>query len=195
MKINHVLVNWSLFDEELLEPYEWKEDDDIELIQTIDLFFVSKKCLSDFINNIIQIKEVKQWPHEFIIANESSALAIELDMNGHVKYRSVLTYDKRTEIQEHIDSLDKTTLSYEIKEYCEIKEYGLTRNERVKKQFMMQKLELLYKYQPKKLLSIFNQMQNKNEKDPEFAYKRLLMQLQHGYLASHEYLYKLLYLI
>ncbi len=194
MKIQNVLVNWSLYDEELLEPYEWKEDDDLELIDEIELIHVDELCLSDLFNNIITITD-ENINNEFIVANKDYALAIELDQTGHLKYRSVLTYDKRSEICEQIKNMNKKKFVYMIQDYCENKEYGLTRAERIKKQYLLQKLELLYQYQPKKLLNIHAELYLMQEKDPLTAYNRILKHLKHGYLNFHEYLYKLLYLI
>lgn len=194
MKIKNVLVNWSLYDEELLEPYEWKEDDDLELIEEINLIHVDELCLNDLFNNIVTIS-IERSSNEFIVANETYAIAIELDQNGHLKYRSVLTYDKRNEIAKVIKKLPTHPIHYTIHDYCENKEYGLTRAERIKKQYLFQKIELLYQYQPRKLLSIYVQLYLCEEEDPIKAYKRILKQLKCGYLNFHEYLYKLLYLI
>ncbi len=194
MKIKNVLVNWSLYDEELLEPYEWKEDDDLELIDEINLIRVDELCLNDLFNNIVTIS-MERTSNEFIVANETYAIAIELDHNGHLKYRSVLTYDKRNEIGDIIKTLPTHSLLYTVQDYCENKEYGLTRAERIKKQYLVQKIELLYQYQPRKLLSIYTQLYLIEESDPNKAYKRILKQLKSGYLNYHEYLYKLLYLI
>lgn len=193
MKVKNVLVNWSLYDEELLEPYEWKEDDDLEIIKEIIVYHCSKQNLIDLFNNIVTIE--MDIDREFIAANEHFSIAIELDHKGHLKYRSVLTYDKRNEINKKIKNIPLLPFTYTIQDYCENKEYGLTRSERLKKQYMLQKIELLYQYQPKKILSIYNQIFYKNEIDPRTAYLQLNKQLKYGFIASHEYLYKLLYLI
>ena len=38
--------NWVKEDEELLEPYEWDEDDDLEIISRVDIYHVDEKTLS-----------------------------------------------------------------------------------------------------------------------------------------------------
>lgn len=195
MKLKNVLVNWSLYDEELLEPYEWKEDDDLELIKEINIIRINEINLNDLYNNILTIKMEKRTANEFIIANENYAIAIELDQKGYLKYRSVLTYDKRNEIERIINELPISSLYYTIHDYCEAKEYGLTRDERIKKQYLTQKVELLYQYQPRKLLNIYNKILSTNEEDVNTAYKYLSRHIQCGYLWFHEYLYKLFYLI
>ena len=38
-----IIVNWVKEDEELLEPYEWDEDDDLEIISRVDIYHVDEK--------------------------------------------------------------------------------------------------------------------------------------------------------
>lgn len=38
-----MIVNWVKEDEELLEPYEWSNGDDIEIISTLSCFKVDQK--------------------------------------------------------------------------------------------------------------------------------------------------------
>lgn len=38
-----IIVNWVKEDEELLEPYEWDEDDDLEIISVLEAYLVDKK--------------------------------------------------------------------------------------------------------------------------------------------------------
>ena len=42
-----IIVNWVKEDEELLEPYEWDEDDDLEIISVLEAYLVDKKTLHD----------------------------------------------------------------------------------------------------------------------------------------------------
>ena len=44
-----LLVNFVYDDEELLEPYEWQEDDTFEEIDNIPVYHVSTKQLHDFL--------------------------------------------------------------------------------------------------------------------------------------------------
>ncbi len=34
-----IIVNWVKEDEELLEPYEWDEDDDLEIISVVEAYY------------------------------------------------------------------------------------------------------------------------------------------------------------
>ena len=47
--MNILLVNFVYDDEELLEPYEWQDDDSYEEIENAPLYHVSTKQLHDFL--------------------------------------------------------------------------------------------------------------------------------------------------
>ena len=47
--LNILLVNFVYDDEELLEPYEWQDDDSYEEIENAPLYHVSTKQLHDFL--------------------------------------------------------------------------------------------------------------------------------------------------
>ena len=47
MKIENVIVNWSYFDEEILEPYEWSQDDDLQIITSIQVLYVDDEQMND----------------------------------------------------------------------------------------------------------------------------------------------------
>ena len=42
-----MIVNWVKEDEELLEPYEWSNGDDIEIISTLS--FLIKSCVKKYL--------------------------------------------------------------------------------------------------------------------------------------------------
>ena len=50
-----IIVNWVKEDEELLEPYEWDEDDDLEIISVLEAYLVDEKTLHDFIYGCINL--------------------------------------------------------------------------------------------------------------------------------------------
>ena len=54
-----MIVNWVKEDEELLEPYEWSNGDDIEIISTLSCFKVDQKTLHDFIYGCLHIFDQK----------------------------------------------------------------------------------------------------------------------------------------
>ena len=195
MKIENVIVNWSYFDEEILEPYEWSQDDDLQIITSIQVLYVDDEQMNDFYNNVIYFKNVNQLYHDFIVCSLYYALAIEIDQTGKLKYRSVLTYDVREKLYRSYDISKFQKLEYIIEDYCELKEYGLTRYERIKKQSLINTIEMLYQFQPKKILFLYQQVYLEPHIDEKEAYESLMERLKFGYNNVHEYLYQLLYLI
>ncbi len=195
MKIENVIVNWSYFDEEILEPYEWSQDDDLQIIASIQVLYVDDQQMNDFYNNVIYFRNVNQLYHDFIVCSLHYALAIEIDQTGKLKYRSVLTYDVREKLYRSYDISKFQKLEYIIEDYCELKEYGLTRYERIKKQSLINKIEMLYQFQPKKILFLYQQVYLEPHIDEKEAYESLMERLKFGYYNVHEYLYQLLYLI
>ena len=195
MEIENVIVNWSYFDEEILEPYEWSQDDDLQIITSIQVLYVDDQQMNDFYNNVIYFNNANQLYHDFIVCSLHYALAIEIDQTGKLKYRSVLTYDVREKLYRSYDISKLQKLEYIIEDYCELKEYGLTRYERIKKQSLINKIEMLYQFQPKKILFLYQQIYLEPHIDEKEAYESLMERLKFGYYNVHEYLYQLLYLI
>ena len=74
-----MIVNWVKEDEELLEPYEWSNGDDIEIISTLSCFKVDQKTLHDFIYGCLHIFDQKLCQKVFAIGDGHYALAIETD--------------------------------------------------------------------------------------------------------------------
>ena len=195
MKMENVIVNWSYFDEEILEPYEWSQDDDLQIITSIQVLYVDDQQMNDFYNNVIYFNNANQLYHDFIVCSLHYALAIEIDQTGKLKYRRVLTYDVREKLYRSYDISKLQKLEYIIEDYCELKEYGLTRYERIKKQSLINKIEMLYQFQPKKILFLYQQIYLEPHIDEKEAYESLMERLKFGYYNVHEYLYQLLYLI
>ena len=88
--------------------------------------------------NLLYVKKV------FAIGDGNYALAIETDINGKVCYRSVFDFCDRDKMNKKIMSLALKDIPYQMYDEGEMKEYGLTRNERLKKQYIEQKIDELY---------------------------------------------------
>ena len=127
-----MIVNWVKEDEELLEPYEWSNGDDIEIISTLSCFKVDQKTLHDFIYGCLQIFDQKMCQKVFAIGDGHYALAIETDDQGKLCYRSVFDFCDRDKMNKKIAALELSTIHYQMYDEGEMKEYGLTREERLK---------------------------------------------------------------
>ena len=73
--MERIIVNWVKEDEELLEPYEWSNGDDIEIISTLSCFKVDQKTLHDFIYGCLHIFDQKLCQKVFAIGDGHYALA------------------------------------------------------------------------------------------------------------------------
>ena len=139
-----MIVNWVKEDEELLEPYEWSNGDDIEIISTLSCFKVDQKTLHDFIYGCLHIFDQKLCQKVFAIGDGHYALAIETDDQGKLCYRSVFDFCDRDKMNKKIAALELSNIHYQMYDEGEMKEYGLTREERLKKQFIEQRIDELY---------------------------------------------------
>lgn len=186
-----MIVNWVKEDEELLEPYEWQEGDDIEIISKLNLYKVDNQTLYDFIYGCLNIHDQNLYQKVFIIGNGKYSLAIETDKKGKLIYRSVIDLNSRNKINKRINALKTTNINYQKYDEAEYKEYGLTRKERLNKQYLEQVIDEIY-YQNK---NYFNQLCNKlqiNDNKDINKYHHLKNKLQKGYNNFHKQLYQLL---
>lgn len=186
-----MIVNWVKEDEELLEPYEWQEGDDIEIISKLNLYKVDNQTLYDFIYGCLHIHDQKLSQKVFIIGNGKYSLAIETDKKGKLIYRSVIDLASRNKINKRINALTITNINYQKYDEAEYKEYGLTRKERLNKQYLEQVIDEIY-YQNK---NYFNQLCYKlqiNDQKDINKYHHLKNKLQKGYNNFHKQLYQLL---
>ena len=108
-----MIVNWVKEDEELLEPYEWSNGDDIEIISTLSCFKVDQKTLHDFIYGCLHIFDQKLCQKVFAIGDGHYALAIETDDQGKLCYRSVFDFCDR-------DKMNKERLWRNLKRFAQI---------------------------------------------------------------------------
>lgn len=186
--MNKIIVNWVKEDEELLEPYEWHEYDDIEIISSLTTYHVDKDTLHDFIYGCLNIFDKQYYNKIFAVGNEISCVVVEIDELGKLIYRSVLPFNKRTEIKNQIIKQPITSINYYMYDEGLVKEYGLTRNERLKKQFIEEKLDLIYLND----CAAFNELCKQlsiNDKKCINMYLKLKSKIEHGYSFIHEVLY------
>lgn len=169
MKINMVKVNWAYEDEELFEPYEWQEDDPIEWLFQVELLHVSSLMLQDCFEALITFKDFTKG--YYLISDGYHCLAIAVDSYQRLCMRSTIEYKLRKQICHLIKQLPQIELIYDISDYQQPKEYGLTRFEKEKKQLLLAYLDL-FDHDEITILSSNN-----------WSY------IENGYHLFHEYLY------
>ena len=139
MKINYCLVNWSYEDEELLLPYEWQEEDPIEWLFQVELFYISLKLMQDCLMGVVDTIDLKDGYYLFCDGKYCLAVAID---QGKLCMRSFIEYTLDLKIKERCKALERKKISYQIKDVNQNKEFGLTRFEKEKKQLLLAYLDI-----------------------------------------------------
>ena len=183
-----IIVNWVKEDEELLEPYEWDEDDDLEIISRVDIYHVDEKTLHDFIYGCINIYDSQYFNNIFIVGDGKYSVVVEINNNGKLVYRSLTMMKQRTLINHELKKLPIVKINYHMYDEGLITEYGLTRNERIKKQYVENMVDQLYVEDYDKFLNVCKQLEINDDKSIG-KYLHLKKKLEKGYSFIHELLY------
>lgn len=186
--MHNVMVNWVKEDEELLEPYEWSHQDDLEVIEQVTTYRVTKKVLYDFIYGCIRMKEDKYFDSIFAVSDTKYSVVVEIDSKGTLIYRSLTSYKDRENINFLCQSKSETNFIYTMYDEGLVKEYGLTRKERLKKQYVENTLDELYVDDYQAFLYVCEQLEIHGEKGITM-YLTLKKKLEKGYTFIHELLY------
>jgi hypothetical protein len=174
------------FNDELLEFFEWEDNDNIKYIKRLPLIRVEDKLIKDVLennilfNNILldQIKEKtiyydnkKENYPVIVISNQDIAIAILVNNNSY-KY-SRLLLDEEYEVLNIASKLDITKVEYSIIEKKNINN-NLTREERKIKSILSNEIDYLYNSNKlDKLNYYYYEYFNKINNNKEEVYKRL----------------------
>ena len=183
-----IIVNWVKEDEELLEPYEWDDDDDLEIISILKTYLVDEKTLHDFIYGCINLFDEQYFNSIFIVGDGKYSVVVEINNLGKLIYRSLPMIKQRNVINDVIIKEKLTTFHYHMYDEGLMKEYGLTRNERIKKQYVENMVDQLYVDYYETFLNLCRQLAMIDDKSIGM-YLRLKKKLEKGYSFIHELLY------
>ncbi|MFV0394689.1 MAG: hypothetical protein ACK5LC_09880 [Coprobacillaceae bacterium] len=186
--MHNIMVNWVKEDEELLEPYEWCHHDDIEVIERLKIYRVNEKTLYDFIYGCIRMKEDKYYNQIFAVSDTEYCVIVEIDSKGTLIYRSLTSYKDRENINVFCKENEITSFKYMMYDEGMMKEYGLTRKERLKKQYVENTLDELYIDNYEEFLRVCDQLEIHGDKGITL-YLTLKQKLEKGYTFLHELLY------
>lgn len=180
------LVNFVYDDEELLEPYEWLEDDIYQEFYYLPMYRVHYQTLHDFLYGKLYIEEEKD--SLFIVGDGHYNVVIE--MKNHVIHkRGTVSFEQRERINKMIRRLSEKSFRYRILEEAYEKEFGLTRQERMRKICIEEVIDEIFVVHYDMFQDICQQL-NIREKNPNEQYLALKHKIEKGYSSLHELLYK-----
>ena len=120
-----VVVN---FQEKNYRFYEWNENDEIEIIKKIPIFYVNAKTIKDIINNQIEVNssfleqiknktKIKEKKLEYValFITKNASIVLEFNKVGLAITRSYLQVEDECNILEILYTLPLYKLEYKIK--------------------------------------------------------------------------------
>lgn len=171
-----ILLNWTK-DERLKEFYEWNLEDDLEHIKKMPIIRIRESLLKDLLTSKIKIdknflpkikyktesyfhNEIDIIDYAFIVTTEKKSLALELDNEGNVVYKSNLLIDEEEEVLEIGEDLVIMEIPYEVITKNKKVSY-LTRKEEEEKKFLIKEMKKI--------------KQNKEESKLNYLYKEFFI--------------------
>lgn len=188
--IYDVILN---FQKNYYDFYEWNKNDDIYHIRKIPILKISKKDFIEIKNNNIVFDKtsinflenpkiqaekfnqtgITKIKRTIIIACENMAMAIKINKNGQIEYKSSLLPEENEDAIEIIKFQKETNLKYKIIKNNKPNTFQ-TRFELEHAYFINQELDKIYKEKNQKKLSfLYLECFNKNENNIDLTYKNL----------------------
>lgn len=180
-----IKVNMVFDDEELLEPYEWERDDDYKSFSHFPIYHVTKDVLHDFLYGKLVIESMND--DTFIVSDTHYCFMVEMK-DGCLYRRGSLSYHDRDFVNRYAYKLDISEFNYRIVEEAYDKEFGLTREERMKKIFLEDVLDEMFVVKYDYFIEICNSL-HIYEDNPSELYLSLKRKIEKGYTKFHEMLY------
>ena len=158
--IYDILVNFC--DNDLIyDFYEWNNSDNVENIKKIKLVRVDSNTFDDLLNydcvlnsnfllkiyrscEVYEKKKAKVLDYAILISDTNRVIALELDKNGNIMYKSKLLMDEEEEIAMLANGLEKINIEYKRGKKV-LKNRFFTRRELVIRNFLYKEIENSYK--------------------------------------------------
>ena len=172
--LNILLVNFVYDDEELLEPYEWQDDDSYEEIENAPLYHVSTKQLHDFL--YAKFYQFSGTDGIFIVGDGHYCFVVDIK-NHTIVRRGTFSWQQRQQINDILKQEPMTFFQYQIKDEAYDKEFGLTRNERLKKMCLEEVIDEIFVVRYDVFLEICQQFHIEGE-NPSEKYLALNIRLK-----------------
>ena len=163
-----ILLNWTK-GERLKEFYEWTLEDDLEHIKKMPIIRIRESLLKDLLTSKVKIdksflskikyksesyfhNEIDVIDYAFIVTTEKKSLALELDDEGNVMYKSSLLIDEEEEILEIGEDLVVMDVPYEVISKTNNISY-LTRKEEEERRFLTKEIKKIKQNKEKSKLN------------------------------------------
>ena len=196
-----VVVN---FQEKNYRFYEWNENDEIEIIKKIPIFYVNAKTIKDIINNQIEVNssfleqiknktEIKEKKQKYValFTTKNASIVLEFNKVGLAITRSYLQVEDECNILEILYTLPLYKLEYKIKN--KIATINELRIEQELKKFLLIEIEELYKNKNiKKMQFLYNEWFKKDCNDINKIYLDIKEKLNHELTENEINIYNLI---
>ena len=203
-----ILLNWTK-EERLKEFYEWNLEDDLEHIKKMPIIRISESFLKDLLTSKIKIdksflskikyktesyfhNEIDVIDYAVIVTTLRKALALELDNEGNVMYKSNLLIDEEEEVLEIGEELVVMDIPYKVISKNNKVSY-LTRKEEEEKKFLTKEIKKIKKNKEEsKLNYLFKEFFIDNVDTFNDKLNVLEKEISKDYNSFHHKLYNLL---
>lgn len=189
--------------------YEWTSNDNIENIKRIKLIHVSRDTFDDLLNyeckidldflikiyrtcEVYQTKKIKILDYALLVSDGGRVIALEINKEGNIMYKSKLLLDEEDEIAMLADNLEITNLKY-IRNKQVLKNRFFTRRELVIKNYLTKEIEDSYKNKRyDKLKFLYQEYFDKEITSNKEIRKELLASIEDKIDNKHKELFNLL---
>ena len=203
-----ILLNWTK-EERLKEFYEWNLEDDLEHIKRMPIIRIRESLLKDLLTSKVKIdktflskikyktesyfhNEIDVIDYAVIVTTEKKALALELDNEGNIMYKSSLLIDEEEEVLEIGEELVIMDIPYEVITKNKKVSY-LTRKEEEEKKFLIKEIKKIKQNKERsKLNYLYKEFFVDNVESFNDKLTLLEKEISKDYNSFHHNLYNLL---
>ena len=203
-----ILLNWTK-EERLKEFYEWNLEDDLEHIKKMPIIRIRESLLKDLLTSKVKIdktflskikyksesyfhNEIDVIDYAVIVTTEKKALALELDNEGNIMYKSSLLIDEEEEVLEIGEELVIMDILYEVITKNKKVSY-LTRKEEEEKKFLIKEIKKIKQNKERsKLNYLYKEFFVDNVESFNDKLTLLEKEISKDYNSFHHNLYNLL---
>jgi len=206
--IYDLVFNWS--EKRRYEFFEWNDDDEIEYIKKIPVFKIDNFdsllnntiCVNkEFLNKIYNQAEVYgsrkaekiEYAGLFCNSDLSKAIAIEFNDMGTSIYKSNIYFLDMEDVLDVASHCQEFHLNYQVLYLGNNSDCYLTREEIIKKNFLINEINSAYRdNNVEKLKYIYYEIFGKEEANNNILRDSLVKSLENEFNSNHEKLYNLI---